>query len=170
MKTEWMQLYESMQQDIACCKLKGPDLRAQVERCFQVCEQYCGIIAIEMEGHAFASVQEEIRFYKNIKPIFVSEIRYYRLLYHLVLFEPSEKPDQIKDFWLRELQRFDKFVRDNKEFCDYYKNSSQDRDAEWFTKPTAHDENTEIVQYDVLASDFLAMEKYAAYIKKLIRL
>jgi hypothetical protein len=54
MKPEWQKLYESMEQEIACCKLEQPDLRRQVERCFQICEQYWGTVEKELEGYEFA--------------------------------------------------------------------------------------------------------------------
>ena len=157
-----------MQQDIAGCKREQPDMRLQVERCFHICEQYWALICKEMEGYAFPSAREEIRFYKHIKPIFVSEARYYRLLYHLLLFGPSGETGQLKDFQLRELQRFDKFVRDNKEFYEYYKSGCTERDEEWFRK-TAEEEG-EAPQYDILAGELLAMEKYADHLKKQIPL
>ena len=116
------------QEEIACVKGKEAEMRAQGERCSHAAEHFWSLLAKQMDGYKFRDAAEEIRFYKQIKPLFISEIKFYRQLYHLILFEPSEKPDQIKDFQLREMQRFDKFVRDNQEFCDYYKSGRTDRD------------------------------------------
>jgi len=157
-----------MQQEIACCKLKEAEMRPQVERCFHAAEHYWSLLAKKMDGYQFSNASEEIKFYKHVKPLFISEIKFYRLLYHLILFEPVEKPDQIKDFQLREMQRFDKFVRDNQEFCDYYKSGCTDRDEEFFRKKPEDDDQRQLPQYDIIASTFIAMEKYADHIKKLI--
>ena len=165
MKPAWQKLYSSMKEEIKSCWQKHVDEKVAIEQCFQISAQYWSMIEIDVKENYFLSLAEEINFYKHVKPLFVSEIRYYNMLYHAELFKPPGELIENKEFWAREKQRLEKFTRENKEFYEYYKSGSTACDEQWFRKKEAEDENVRTQQYDMLASTLMALERYVEHIK-----
>jgi RteC protein len=160
MKHEWLQIYEAMQQDIALCQQKQMDKKTEIECCFHISQNYWAKIEKDIENYCFLSEQEEIEFYKEIKPLFKSSIRYYNYLYHAELFKPLENPTEASDFWIREKQRIEKFIAEHKDFYDYYKNERTDQDREYFIARFS------LARYDELIAKLMALERYTEDIKK----
>src|ERR1700674_3285964 len=135
MKQEWMILYDSMIREMAAFHEQPDDLKRKIEGCFNLAQQYWGRIQQRIEVQSFASTKEEIEFYKEVKPLFKSQIEYYNLVYHAELFKPLTKPGEIKEFWIKEQQKLDRFIQDHAEFYIYYKNGSTNRDEKYFLSP-----------------------------------
>jgi RteC protein len=165
MKPAWKKLYDSMKQELKSCWERHADEKTAIEQCFQISAQYWSIIESDVKENYFSSVDEEIDFYKHVKPLFVSEIRYHNMLYHAALFKPPSELVETKEFWAREKQRLEKFIRENKDFYDYYKSGSTECDEKWFRKKEEKDEDIKAQQYDLLASTLIALERYAEHIK-----
>jgi hypothetical protein len=168
-----------MQEDIQICKDKNFDEEKEVECCFQICTKYWNQLREELSVQQFKTEKQEIDFFKNIKPLFTSEIEYFNLVYHSLLFKPSFDHDEIVKFWTRELQRFEKFTETNQEFYKYSLNKETHLDKYFYLR---HDygifdfeqgEKTELerktsTSHDHLLTQYLALEKYSRYVNNQI--
>jgi hypothetical protein len=164
MNEKALHLYEQLQNDLLLCKKKQLDGLKEIECCFHISESYWALLRYEVTHYEFASVTEEIRFFKEIKPKFVSESDYYSLLYHAELFRTeTDKKDQAP-FWRRELKRLEKFINENAEFCQRYKSNCTEKDSEWFVR-TGSPEERAAATHDQLAASLLALERYHEFIK-----
>jgi hypothetical protein len=132
MKQEWDLLYESLLQDLELCRLKKLDFKTEVECCFQISRNYWSKIEPEIGNYHFLSRRDEIEFYKEVKPLFKSSIEYYNLLYQAELFKPTKDSGELRTFWLREVQRLNKFIQEHSKIYDYFKSGATDRDEEYF--------------------------------------
>lgn len=171
-----MRQYEAMRKDIDHFEKTGLDEDNKIERCYQVCVHHWRQLQHALAVYRFESEEEEIDFFKNIKPLFVSEIEYQHLMYHAQLFKPLYEHDELYRFWLRESLRLEKFTEAHTEFYNYYKNKETRLDSFYFLR--ANIESTDILQtsiipldkdtstsHDHLLSRLVALEKYDAYVK-----
>ena len=70
-----------------------------------------------LEDFKFPSDKDEIDFYKNVKPLFKSQLDYYNLVYHAELFKPMTNLVEMKEFLgQRAIQKLDRFILDHTEF------------------------------------------------------
>src|SRR5579863_9872145 len=157
MRQEWIILYDAMIREIRTLKSEPGDPKIKIETCFSIAQQCWSQIQQSVEENPFESKKEEIEYYKEIKPLFKSEIEYYNLVYHAEIFKPLTIPGEMKEFWIKEQQKLNRFIQDHEQFYTYYKNGSTSCDEMYFLTP---DQN---VYYDDLIAQLLALERYNAY-------
>jgi hypothetical protein len=66
----------------------------------------------------------------------------------------------MKEFWVKEHQKLDRFILDNTEFHAYYKKGATNRDEQYFLSPD------QTIYYDDLIAQLLALERYNQYTQK----
>ena len=152
-------LYDAMIGEMNDCLSREEDIRTAIECCFNVGQSYSAQIQKMLEDFKFPSGKDEIDFYKNVKPLFKSQLDYYNLVYHAELFKPMTNPVEMKEFWVKEHQKLDRFILDHTEFYDYYKNSATNLDEQYFLSPD------QTIYYDDLIAELLALERYNQYTK-----
>lgn len=174
MNQKAQQLYDRMQTDLALCRKKGLGFRKELECCFQIADRYWAILKQELISYAFPSKEEEIRFFKKIKPLFTSEVEYCRLCYHAELFlADTTVDDQIK-FLERETQRLHRFIQDNPEFHDCYRKECTAHDERWYRRDEGEGpigehylrydrEEWATTSHDPLVAALLALERYHGF-------
>ncbi|MDP4260981.1 MAG: RteC domain-containing protein [Bacteroidota bacterium] len=165
------QLYEAMLQDMEHCRRKAYGRVKELECLFHICNRYWAIVQSEAENYEFESEEEEVIFFKIMKPKFVSERLYCGLASHALLFkEDTNDPARLKKFLDNELLRLEKFITMHAGFYEYYKSGNTSKDNEWFTRkrrvqPGNLDDRVVTLQ-DQQVSNLLALERYTAYIKE----
>src|ERR1700676_5034306 len=160
MKEEWYPFYESMLQEMEACKKLRPHTMAEIECCFNLAQKHWSQIEQKIEDHLFLSKKEEIEFYKLVKPLFKSQIEYYNLLYQSEIFKPHDEPGTMKEFWIKEQQKLDRFIQENSAFYIYHKNGATNRDEEYFLNGAAENENGKTIYTDDLIATLMALERY----------
>ena len=165
-RQEWFNLYDAMIRDMDDCSRRGDDPKTLIECCFSIAQDYWIRIESGMEDLRYESRDEEILFYKEIKPMFKSHIEYYNLLYHAEIFKPVKNPGEMKEFWIKEQQRLDKFIQENRMFYEYHKSGSVDHDEEFFLLPASMDGKGKTVYHDDLIAMLMALERYTKYIQE----
>lgn len=169
------QLYDQLQQDIALCKQKGLDCQTKCECCFSMAEKYWKLLKDELLAYEFETIEDEIEFFKHIKPLFIGQIEYYRLLLSSVHFRPDEnETEEVRTYWAKQTNRLGKFISENFEICTYIKEGRTDKDMEWFVRGNNTGGNLLHIavyevhpglttSHDILVGQFIAVEKYSEY-------
>ncbi|MGH2565003.1 MAG: RteC domain-containing protein [Ginsengibacter sp.] len=179
MDNKWSMLYEEMLEDIEkCWKLQMPEPE-QLECAFKIATGYWYKLKQTLHEHVFNTPDDEIAFYKYIKPKFTSHIEYLTLVNHALLFIPKQKDFQL-EYWEYEAERLERFTEKNKAFVEYYTKQSNQHDLQYFL-PANYDLANYIVSkpyevdgefmtsHDHLVASFLAQQMYHEYVgKKLI--
>jgi hypothetical protein len=173
MKSKWIQHYGQMLTDIWLCRQKQLEKIEEVECCFQIAEKYRVRLIEMVSAYEFECTDEEIYFFKKVKPQFTAEIEYLGLCNYVELFKTGVKDDdtsELEKFYKKELQRIEKFGHENPVFYQYVKERKADMDKEWFTREERNHEKPELKTrssslYDHLMGSYLALEKYTAFIK-----
>lgn len=174
-----IKLFHSMGQDIQICKNKGFDEEKEIECCFQVCSKYWNEVRIVLSNYEFKTDTEEIDFFKNIKPLFTSEIEYYNLLYHAQLFKPPFDEEELQKFWQREFIRMERFIENHQAFYQYILNNDTSLDAIYYLRQNLDgsvvvnagvDEihNKTSTTQDALLAQYFALKRYSVYVQNQI--
>ena len=86
-----------------------------------------------LKHHVFETVQEEIKFFKEIKPNIVAKLIFYKEILSLVASLPLDKSKRIKHFE-KKLDAINHFYRKNREFIKYIKSHSTHFDELYFSR------------------------------------
>ncbi len=86
-----------------------------------------------LKHHVFESIQEEIKFFKEIKPNIVAKLIFYKEMLLLVATLPLDKTKRIKHFE-KKLDSINQFHRKNREFIKYIKSQSTHFDELYFSR------------------------------------
>lgn len=168
-----------MMKEIRDCGTKG-DARKISECCFHVADRYWSTLRNEVAEYQFKTPEEEIAFFKTIKPKFTSEIEYYSLVYHMSIHLPHD-PVKLEYAWAREAGRLRKFIRKNRAFYNYCTSGCTSIDSQYFirknndlstfTQVKVYDADCRAAtSHDSLVASILALERYHRYAEEQLQL
>jgi len=106
----------------------------RIEASFKSSLDCWGKVCKQVRREGFATEGEEIRFFKEVKPLFTAYIEYYTYRYHAVLFLPAGDIFEKKRFWKWEEKKIERFYENNREFCVYILGGHTHKDAEYFLR------------------------------------
>ncbi len=127
----YLTLYNALIDELIVTEIGNKSLLEKSEQGYQAAVRYWQMAEKEIKGKGFASDEEEISFYKTIKPLFTARIEFYSLLYQAVLFKPADAEKEMV-FWQNELRRVILFRVANAEFIKYYENCHTDCDEQYY--------------------------------------
>lgn len=96
--------------------------------------------------YEFSSKQEEIQFFKSIKPKFVSLLLFHNELFEIEVSKPLEK-DAIIKHYLEGIQKGQCFINANMEYYRYYHLGSTYLDTKYFLSDRNHETGNDVM-YD----------------------
>lgn len=82
----------------------------------------------------FATEEEEIYFFKQIKPQLVSQLIYHCQVYNIEMNRPVGGHDMQRDYLNRELENLQDYIDRRQEFYSYYRLGSTHHDVTYFTR------------------------------------
>jgi hypothetical protein len=165
--TESLKFLQLSEKQLEECLHFQPFERA-VECAFSTLKSCWSQLKQVVENNEFESEEEEIQFFKVLKPKLIAELEYYGLVYHSILFCPPDAEQKLL-FWQREADRLQEFKILYAEFYNYYASGSTNNDACYFKRKqvhpqsSGHSESKAKTTHDHLVSKLLAFEKYAQY-------
>jgi hypothetical protein len=175
MTVNFPDLYESLVRDINHILYRDLSEKEKMELCFRCSIEHWNRLKEEIKGQGFDSDEEEIHFFKQIKPRFTGEIEYYTQRYHALLFLPETDKQEQLFFWEGELGRIDKFFVSYHAFLEYYGSSKTNLDHRYFLRRNndgsnlAHanvfdlDQQT-AASHDWLLTNMIGYQKYKKFI------
>jgi hypothetical protein len=147
-------------------KIGCPDLcLQQIEECFVVCNSAILMLCKGIKKKGFTCSEQEIQFFRTVKPRFVSLQRYYVLLYNHIMFLPEDGNERMK-YLERSLHKLERMLAEHDEFYSYFQSGLSHLDHEYFIRPEHTYEST---PGEILISEIIAHRDLAEYIKKEIR-
>ncbi|MQP53303.1 MULTISPECIES: RteC domain-containing protein [unclassified Flavobacterium] len=131
-----------------------------------------------LKNHVFETTQEEIKFFKEIKPNIVAKLIFYKEILLLVATLPLDKNKRVKHFE-KKLYAINQFHRKNREFIKYIKTHSTHFDELYFTRKKYKDlflNDCSVIihdaklctSYDYLLAEVIAFELLALHIENRI--
>ncbi len=109
----------------------------QYEKSYFVAEQKIRQLKDFMKSYHFKNQQEEIQFFKEVKPLFNREIIYFIELYHIEANKPVANGNDQKKYYEKALKRLRDFFDQNRELYNYYLTDKKDMDHIYFLRTEA---------------------------------
>ncbi|MBF2709090.1 RteC domain-containing protein [Flavobacterium soyangense] len=102
-----------------------------------------------LQNHIFKTLQEEIHFFKELKPRLVSKLIYYKAILKLETTLPQTKMDKKKQYE-KLLMGIHYHAISNQDLYEYYRSRSSDKDEDHFVRHSFKD----IIKYDCCLINF----------------
>jgi hypothetical protein len=163
------ELLATMKSQIEKLTLDQPDV---LMRTSQIISRI-GSIVVELKAYVlkykFKSTNEEVEFFKSIKPIFMSQLLFHKRLFKINLFESFNDADARISFYRRQLKVLQSFMTKHEGFYHYALSNSVHLDAIYFsrdniTKPSIMHDDRFTTGFDVRLSKILSNELIKDYI------
>jgi hypothetical protein len=103
-----------------------------------------------LKKHKFLSPEEEIYFFKELKPVFLSKLIYYKTILKQETNLPHAKKSKIKHYE-KALNRIHQYTKNNAAFYEYYRTRASYLDVEYFVRSSNKNilqEDCYIINYD----------------------
>lgn len=110
---------------------------------------------IKQEG--FQSEQEEIYFYKHVKPKFHALYIYYATVFNIESDRPMGSKKVRRRYFHNELRRIDNYFYHNLELYKYYRSGKTHLDKEFFTRGQAFKENMIDIVTPIIDREFCTL-------------
>lgn len=173
MKEAYAQLHRNMIAEIDDCLNQDMPEKRKSENCFHIALSYGRQLKELMYSKSFEDDDEEIDFFRNVKPQFSCYIEYYRAISSALFFVPATKEEAIV-FWKNEKKRLQQFIRMYEAFIAYYESDRHSSDKLYFLResndlkfvPNLNIYDTDIdwcTSHDRLVRNFLAYKMYGEY-------
>ncbi|MCM2302652.1 MAG: RteC domain-containing protein [Flavobacteriaceae bacterium] len=121
MKTNLFKVLDDFEQHLSNLSIEvSPPLKC-FEKSLLYAIQVLNDLKIEIVNHDFIDNQDEINFFKNIKPQLTSKAIYINTLYQIEPHISLLSTNKQQEFYKRELFKLQIFFEDNKDFYHYYK-------------------------------------------------
>ncbi len=82
----------------------------------------------------FKSIEEEIHFFKRLKPVILAKLIYYNAIYKIETKKPYGNGKAIKKYIDNELSKLKRYFDNNLEFYKYYRTNSTYLDEKYFVR------------------------------------
>src|SRR6186713_104273 len=134
MTRDYQEYHQELLNAIILCEESERSEMEAIEACFKCSLDIWGRLQKHIKQNTFASREEEIYFFKKVKPQFTAYIEYYTCRYHALLFRPAEDALELARFWRWELRKIEKFYETHKDFCCYVREGFTEKDDEYFLR------------------------------------
>ena len=124
-------------------------------------------------NYKFQNQAEEIQFFKEVKPIFLSQYFYYKKVFAIRLFDSFKDVKSRRTNYYRILHMFEVNVKKNQEFYEYIMSGDSYLDSNYFIRTYKDNKSLDRDEkfstgYDIKLSRVLANELLKKYILKLL--
>lgn len=141
MNEKYENLYADLLRDTGFIWQSSLPETERTESCFKCSLQYWSGLKEIIQRDSFQTDEEEIKFFKYIKPRFTGQLMYYTEVYQYLLFCPGYDPGGIAEFQRKELRKIERFRENHREFIAYCSSKARDRDAAYFLRRNCQGED-----------------------------
>jgi hypothetical protein len=150
MEVSYINYFNEFEKEYELLKNSSDDVLAISIEIIQYIEKKLKEIYLWLKKHVFNSLQEEIYFFKELKPRMVSKLLYYKELMKLETSLPPSKRNK-KKHYEELLTKMQRHVVSNREFYEYYRSKKSVRDEDLFVRRSYKDivrDDCYLINYD----------------------
>jgi hypothetical protein len=101
---------------------------------FEACKGCIETLKNFMLKHKFKAHEEEIRFFKEVKPLFTSKLIYHLTLYNIETKKPNGGREIVKKYLMKELEKLKNYFDYNLDFYKYHRAGAMYLDHKYFLR------------------------------------
>ena len=110
------------------------NLLQRSERSYTAVQQSLQRVKEFIGGYTFYDREEEIRFFKVLKPQFLRQLIYYWKVFHLEADKPQRDKEELMAWYKQKIERISHFFQESHSLYIYYRLSRSDKDECYFTR------------------------------------
>lgn len=126
------QLHNELVLDLRAVDGEIVDLISKHRKMAMVAQSYVSTLKDHITKHSFRTKEEEIEFFKVIKPKFSALVYYHEKIFNVETQMPHGTAEQKSIFLAREITKIDRFYINNTAFSSYMKKGCTSRDHKYF--------------------------------------
>lgn len=128
------EVYKSMVSALNKINAESENLLQQAERSYRAVKNALQKISSFMAGYTFSKPEEEILFFKTIKPKFLRELIFFAELYHLEAGKPAAERKAQEHFIKETMIQIRLYFERNQDFYNYYRSGKTHLDHVYFLR------------------------------------
>lgn len=114
--------------------LTSENLLQRAERSYAAVQQSLQKVKEFINNYTFYDQDEEILFFKKLKPQFLKQLIYYWKIFHLEAEKPQRDQEELTAWYKQKIERINHFFQDSHSLYIYYRLSRSDKDECYFTR------------------------------------
>lgn len=114
--------------------LTSENLLQRAERSYTAVQQSLQKVKEFINSYTFYDQEEEIRFFKVLKPRFLKQLIYYWKIFHLEAEKPQRDKEGLMAWYKQKIERINQFFQASHSFYIYYRLLRSDKDERYFTR------------------------------------
>ncbi len=132
------ELLATLEQELQQVGVETENNLQQFERSYMIATAKLSQLKDFIQGYTFKSEEEEIKFFKEIKPLFHKEAIFYNELYHFESERPIISEQSQKAYYEKVLDRIMAYFDQNRDLYNYYKTGKINMDEHYFVRNSVH--------------------------------
>ncbi|RFZ85093.1 tetracycline regulation of excision, RteC [Mucilaginibacter terrenus] len=173
MRTITERYYSALENQLNEISTNGEPLAEKYKASIILCKKAMAKLKSYISSYSFESVEDEIHFFKEVKPQFYSKYIYFISVYNYLMKRPTGAEDHLKEYINSELADLKRYFDHNGAFYQYYRSGSTQMDEVYFTRG-GFDVHVELEKFeedevystshDYKLSNIIANEKYQDFL------
>lgn len=170
-------IYEQLQYQLEEIILEQDNIVIQYEQCIKACFNALSELKKIVQEHSFNNKEEEIYFFKIIKPKFSAKLIYYTNTLNIELKRPIGSEISEKSYLTKHLDKLKDFFDNNMMFYEYHRFGASHLDEKFFLRGAfdislgfshfIHDcDQTFSTSHDLKVAEILANDQLKLYLNK----
>ncbi len=121
-------------QDLAFVEKQNIEPIKKAEKNIMIIDQSIRLLKSMVAGDPFECAADEIFFFKEVKPLFISKFIYYSAILNVESLKPDTGNKCQKNYYENELEKLTHFYKENANFCSYYNRNATYLDQKYFIR------------------------------------
>lgn len=127
-------LYEDLEDKLRMIDLEEDNILKKSEQSFQTALQAINQLRDDLQQKPLVSQNDEISFFKEIKPKFISKLIYHLSVFNIETNKPNGGIKVRRKYYQNELDKLKRYFDNNLEFYRYYRTNSNYLDHKYFVR------------------------------------
>ena len=135
--TECIKIIEDLEEKLVDLKSETDHILVYSEKAVMSCKSALLEMQDIIQQHGFSGEQDEIEFFKHIKPKVYGKLLYYAKIFSIETKRPNSRNKVQRKFLILEQDKIAAFQNDNLEFYQYYRCNTTNLDDRFFVRGKA---------------------------------
>ena len=129
-----LKLYNELISSLGKVTILDTGILIRTEQSISICDEFMGKLKKECLAKGFETTEQEIDFFKNIKPKFLSELIFHITIYNIESKQPNGPDDILAKYLAKKLKKLNKFLKRNNSLVKYIHSGSTFLDEKMFLR------------------------------------
>lgn len=127
-------LLSGLEEQLNSLELEHDIILKRSDLSFHACKKIIEALKVLTLKHKFKNEEEEIKFFKEVKPQFTSRLVYHLMVYNIETRKPNGGKEILKKYFTKELEKLKHYFDYNIDFYKYHRSGATYLDNKYFLR------------------------------------